>query len=769
MIRFLIKKVLFFTAIFFLIQGTYASTGDTINALHYEIHLLKIDFSNHSLMAYTDLKAVSKMNTSGFTLELKALTADSVFVDGIKSGFVTGNDFLHIHLTQPLNENDTFNVKVYYHGVPFHEDWGGFHWNNNYAFNLGVGFISVPHNLGKAWFPCIDNFTDKATFDVYVNIDNGKKAACGGLLQEVTQSSDSTKTWHWKLSHEVPAYLASVAVGNYNIIDDTYYGIEDTIPIEFFVRPSDSLNVAGSFVNLKTITHFFENKFGPYPFERIGYVSTAKGAMEHATNIAYPYGAINGTTSNEWLFTHELSHMWFGDKITCKKSSEMWINEGWASFCEMYYLEGLGEHEKFKEKMRARNAKVLKSTAIADGGDFALNDVPENAVYGSTSYDKGAVTVNTLRNYLGDSLFSVGVKYALNTLGYKAVSSEEWVNTIGEGAGVNLQSFLDAWVLSPGTPHFSIDSTKTVLQGKGNYKLDIYLSQQHKGEGDVLADDNKLEIGYLKNDFSIVTDTVNFSGRKGHSVKYLDFAPVSVMIDPYEKTCDATVDNFKIFDSPEVYEFKSTLFKLYIDELPDSAFVRVTHHWVQPDSLKHPLGSLRISSRHYWQVEGIFPDGMMSRGKFTFRNNQTLDNDLEITDNDTILILYKPGKDSDWRTIPQHAVGNHSSGFIYVEELKPGYYVTAAVNKEELGINQHPDLHNIDIFPNPAKSKFTVVLKRKDEYRLTIIDTNGRQVFKTVFKGKKKSVNMPFAEKGVFIVNIFSKGRCLCSKKVVVE
>ena len=103
-------------------------------------------------------------NLNALKLELQDLTIDSVFVDGDKiTDFIHTDQIIHIPSPDVMNMGDMATVSIFYHGHPFHEGWGGFHWNGEYCFNLGVGFESIPHNLGKTWFPCIDDFQDRAT------------------------------------------------------------------------------------------------------------------------------------------------------------------------------------------------------------------------------------------------------------------------------------------------------------------------------------------------------------------------------------------------------------------------------------------------------------------------------------------------------------------------------------------------------------------------------------------------------------------------------
>ncbi len=160
------------------------------------------------------------------------LTVDSIYINGcLHLDYFHNDGRIDMHLLQNMQMGDEAEVIVVYHGEPFHEGWGGFHFSGEYAFNLGVGFESIPHNLGKTWFPCVDDFIDKALYEVYVTTQFHKTGVCGGTLQSITENPDSTKTWHWKLMNPIPTYLASVAVGEYFPVRDTLIGINNEIPI----------------------------------------------------------------------------------------------------------------------------------------------------------------------------------------------------------------------------------------------------------------------------------------------------------------------------------------------------------------------------------------------------------------------------------------------------------------------------------------------------------------------------------------------------------
>ncbi|MAZ92849.1 MAG: M1 family aminopeptidase [Bacteroidales bacterium] len=774
----MIKLTLFVFAVFMLqcnvIAEITASPGDSIDAIHYKINIDEINTSDQTIKGWTNIimnPLVQELTQ--IKLDLKSLTVDSVFVNQFIRPYTYSNDKIVIDLSESISIGDTVNVKVYYHGHPFHEAWGGFHFSGDYAFNLGVGFESIPHNLGKTWFPCIDDFTDRATYDVIGTAETGLTITAGGRLLDTINNGNNTTTWHWNIPYQIPTYLASICIGDYVEYKDVHVGIEDSIPISIYTRPSSAGNVAGSFINLHEIIEFFETRFGPYPFEKIGYTGTAIGAMEHVSNIAYPNSAINGGTSSEYLYTHELSHMWFGNKVTCSTAEDMWLNEGWATFCAIYYKEVLYSHATFLDEMRTTHKDVLQNAHVIDGGYWAVSNIPQEVTYGKTAYDKGSTVVNTLKNYLGDSLFfDAMTAYMTNdTIAYSSRSSEELCDFLTAYTGIDMHSFFDAWVMSPGTPHFSIDSINVNEEGQ-EYIIDIWFKQKFKGF-DFLANDNILEVTFIDENFILFTDTIHFSGKTGHSVKVYDkntmpSEPILALMDLFEKTNDATTDNYSYFSEPMEYTFPSTYFTIYVDDLTDSAMIRATHSWVEPDSLVNPIEGLKLSPYRHWKIEGIFPESINASGKFFYSISSNLDNELITSTIDSIVILYRENAADEWKSVPQTRIGVWSVGNIIVDEILPGEYTLAVWDTQIVDIKDDRQINQISIYPNPTNGDINFEFARTGNYELKLFDNQGRILDSTIINSISGVWNLESKNySGIHLVEIFEAGKLITSKKII--
>ncbi len=708
----------------------HSAAADSVDAIHYIIHLQAIDFTAKTIQAETMVRLRPKLALNTIPLELKALQVSAVFMDQQPLSFSQSGDMLHIMTGQTFHPDDTLEVSIHYSGQPFHESWGGFHFSGNYAFNLGVGFESDPHNLGKAWFPCIDDFQDRATYEVLITLPEQMTGIAGGVLVDTTHHANGSITWHWNLAQPVPTYLASAAAGTYALSASTFIGMQQNIPITIYTRPMDSLKVAGSFANLLQIAGIFENRFGAYPFDRIGYTGTAIGAMEHVCNISYPNSAISGNLASEYLLTHELSHMWFGNLVTCADAGDMWLNEGWATFCQYFFKHDLYSPDIYRNEMNANHFDILKNAHIVDGSYLALKNVPTNYTYGTTVYDKGATVVHTLMNYLGQEVFFDAVKAYLQTYAYQHASSENLRDFLTNHTGLDMGPFFDTWVFTPGTPHFSIDSIHTTAEN-GIYATSVHLKQKHKGYNHI-STNNILEITFIGAGWQLHTDTVHFSGQTGVSTKQLDFEPLFAMADFYDKTADATTDVSGVIRSTGELSLPTLNTKIFVDALTDTAFYRMTHHWAAPDSLKTAVSGLRLSPYRHWEFRGIFPQNTMMRGRFFYANSSTLDGSLILSEQDSVVVLYRENPAADWAMVPQTREGLWNIGYIVIHDFKPGQYMLAVWDKQLVGtadLQLQPNKRLLTIEPNPVTEEMAIKWNDTQDGFLSIIDSTGKIIF----------------------------------------
>ena len=182
--------------------------SDTLDVLHTNVYLDMTQMEASLLMGIASIDVRAKMeDVNSISLDLEGLTVDSVQIDGSTATFTYNSPLLVIDLDVSLQVDDEVEVTVYYQGSPIGDEsgWGGFYFQSGYAFNLGVGFAADPHNYGRVWFPCFDNFVERTSFEYHILTDEGKTAYCGGVLESVESVGQDSLLSHWTLEEEIPS------------------------------------------------------------------------------------------------------------------------------------------------------------------------------------------------------------------------------------------------------------------------------------------------------------------------------------------------------------------------------------------------------------------------------------------------------------------------------------------------------------------------------------------------------------------------------------
>jgi len=661
--------------------------SDTFNVVHYTINLIVPDINDKHIYGIVDLQIQPLINDlDTITLDLFRFSVDSIWVENETiSNFSYDGRFINIPVMNEIDSKTSVIVSVFYHGTPSSDPgWGGFYFKDNMAYNMGVGMKSYPHGVGRYWYPCVDNFVDRATYDYFIRVPENYTAVCPGELKGTYLHKDSTVTWHWLLEDNIPTYLSSVAISVYEVIRDTLNGIERKIPSLVYVRPDLKSKAGSSFSEIEEYLSVLENYFGPYRWQRVGYVGVpfSGGAMEHATNIAISESTITGNLRFETLYLHELSHSWFGNLVTCRTSGDMWLNEGWASYCEALFMDYKYGKEKFIDYVRDNHYKVLMYTHIRDKGMRAVYGIPKEYTYGSTVYDKGSDVVHTLRNYLGDDQFFPAVRKYLDKYAFNDASTEDLRNVLSDHTKTNLNEFFKNWVYSPGFPHFSID-TFMVSKNENSYDVNVVIEQKLKGNNE-FYNLNRIEITFMNDNWEKETALFSFSGWKGENHFKLPFKPTIVLLDIKEKVSDAITGYTRVLKETGDYNFNDSFFRQSVTHLTDSALVRVEYHWVTPDTIKREKFNGKFLENGYWSVNGIFPKNYDATGYFKYFSKQSrqsayLDSTLLVDDPGRLVILFREYPGQPWKEIPSGKSKNKLQSEVLVKHLLAGDYIMGQI------------------------------------------------------------------------------------------
>lgn len=657
---------------------------DTVKVHHYNLQLDMTQSLLGIISGCAELKVSLVAPTNMFAVDLYKLKTDSVIINNRKIEYSSNDSILRIFQSTSF-DTLPFKVQIYYHGHPQKDSkWGGFFSDNKMAYNIGVGMGSYPHGIGRYWYPCNDAFTDRATYDFHITTRNTEKAIASGVL--VCDSINHDKHYyHWKLNQTIPTYLASIVVGPFICIKDNYTGLEKEIPIELYTLANDSIATVTTFNKLKATTAAFEKRFGPYQWDKIGFsvLSFNQGAMEHVNNIAFPRNKLNNNLKARNLIAHELAHHWFGNLITCSSSTDMWINEGWASYCESVFKEEVYGSQMGHAHTINNQLNVIKTAHLADGGYFALNNISPSITYGSTVYDKGALVVHCLRNYLGDTLFFSSVKELLKQNTYTNISTRQLQAKLSKASGIDLGPFFNNWVYKPGFPHYSVNHF-TSEPNDTLFNVDIELRQKLKARQEY-SNANRIPLRFIDKNFSYIDTVLTFDGKTEHFKLTLPIKPVAVFTDIHQQVPDVTSDDIKTIKETGYTTFANCDFKLKTNAIQDSALIRVQYNWLPADDFSEPQPKVHISNYHYWKIEGVFEDKMQIEGMFSYNFSTNTNHNINYSPlaSDTIVLLYRADGRANWSVLEKGDLAKHTTGSISTNTIKPGEYALAFKNNDQ--------------------------------------------------------------------------------------
>jgi len=415
-------------------------------------------------------KKVGGLNEFAFRLA-SDFTIASATVDGTPIT-VTRIDSINLKATLPRGYayGENFTIAITYSGTPTSAQGFG---SAKIGYRTGTTpyfeTLSEPY-YAYTWWPNKEDNSDKFTSTVSVTAPNTMVSVSNGLLQSTTPLSGSRNKMTWKTNYQTTPYLVSVGSSNYNLYLKTWNYGTTSMPVNFYIWPEqDTTSTHNQCDLVLSMLTAFSNRFGIYPFSNEKYCIyqfTFGGGMEHQTCT----GQINFSES---LSSHELGHQWWGDNITCKKWEDIWLNEGFATYCEAVWLETKPGSTGFPALRTAMNAR---RPSTVNGTVYRTNTSSVNSIFDSNfSYKKGGWVLHMLRKVMGETAFWQGMTNYRAAFQGSTADTTDFKNVMSTAYGSDLSWFFDEWIYQAGAPNITMGTSPKTLNGK-NY-LAVSLTQ----------------------------------------------------------------------------------------------------------------------------------------------------------------------------------------------------------------------------------------------------------------------------------------------------
>jgi aminopeptidase N len=424
----------------------------------YEVrhYSLKLDYEpqNEQLAGDVTVSARATQDLSSFNLDLRGFKVSSVTVNGSSASFTRKGQELTITPSAGLRRNRDFTVRVVYAG------------HANYVLDPdkskdgwiptddGAFVVNEPQG-SPTWFPANDTPKDFATYDFAITVPEGRTALANGIFVSQTDNGDTT-TWRWREDRPMVTYLTTASNGFFEMRTGTIAGVPEYNAVDPNTRrfgqknPEPDLAWSRLAVQPEALQFFIE-LYGPYPFDSVGAI------VDYAPNVFYSLES--QTKPNYWVvpseltIVHELAHMWFGDAVVLERWPDMWLNEGFATWSEWIWTESRPGGKSAAQQFDELYAIPEDSAAGEDlwfPAPNALADASE--LFHTPVYDRGAMTLQALREKVGEEMFLTIVRswYAENR--HSNVTTADFVALAERVSGQELDQFFQTWLFEEGRP-----------------------------------------------------------------------------------------------------------------------------------------------------------------------------------------------------------------------------------------------------------------------------------------------------------------------------
>ncbi len=392
-------------------------------------------------------------------LDFEGLSVHSVVNDsGEALEFRHGAGRLIVTLAKALNKDDMGSMTVTYSGQP----QAGLYFVPRAGDDSPVGQVFTQGECEdtRFWLPCADTTRDRAIWDMTVSMPAGwVSLAAGDRLSSSLVGSDQVDVW--RMTAPTPAYLISLVAGPF----DRSVTLNGGVPIVMLLPTAWSGQSSSLAHSTGLVLDFLSQFTGrDYPYSKYGtswVENFPYGGMENvsattltANSLRDRRGIRDGNPLG--LIAHEAAHQWFGDLMTCEDWSQVWLQEGFATFASAEFLRTVESEGDYLAKRLARRDGFLKR----DGGDNLRGLVhadcidPMDLFFTGHAYQGGAIFLTYLRSHIGEQAFQKGVRLYVGANAGRSVNTDDLRDAFERAAGRSLERFFAQWALQAGHPEF---------------------------------------------------------------------------------------------------------------------------------------------------------------------------------------------------------------------------------------------------------------------------------------------------------------------------
>jgi aminopeptidase N len=517
----------------------------------------------------TESVALLRDGVMELKLDSSELKIQSVTVDGKVAKFTTPPNQLVVTLDGPAKRGEKHELLIKYEGQPKK----GLHFvlpDKNYPDRPKQIWTQGESEDTHFYIPIYDYPNDRATSEMFLTVPASWITVSNGRLVGVKTELDGLKTWHWKQSETLSTYLITAVAGELAEKDDGWRGI----PIRYVVPKGREGTIDAAFGRTKLMLDAFSDRLGvKYPWAQYAQVAVEDfpGGMENTSATTLTSEILTNPVlfperkyHADGILSHELAHQWFGDLVTCKDWANIWLNEGFATYFEHYWMEvHYGADDVAYEFWQDqggwfRQANLYTHPIVTHETDAAASFLE----LGGNVYTKGGWVLKMLRSEIGDENFFTGLHHYLESNRGQNVVTADLQRAIEQATGINVDKFFHQWVDRAGAPKFEVSYT----YDDATHQVKLGVKQTQKVEGLVPLFDVSLDV-----------EIATAAGRKSYPIEVskadetftfpAESTPLMVLFDRGDRILKSV--DFKKSPAMLIYQLKNA------GSVPDRADVAV--------------------------------------------------------------------------------------------------------------------------------------------------------------------------------------------------